>query len=78
MKNYFLIKSKVHGKPTGSVPLAENYLIQIINRNPVTLETIERIFTVLGNLKLNDNGDITNLKRKVTRDGETYYFIEDD
>lgn len=78
VKQVFLLKPKVNRKPTGDVPLAENYLINVINKPSDWLfEVIKRIFNILDHLTLAENGKINGLKNLVTYNGVAYQGIED-
>lgn len=78
VKQVFLIKPKVNGKPTGGVPLAEDYLVNVTNHSSQwLLEAIMRIFNILNQLTLTESGEISELKELVNYQGVSYQGIED-
>lgn len=78
VKQAFLLKPKVNKKPTGDVPLAEDYLAGAVNESSAwLLEVIKRIFNILDHLTIDEHGKITELRNLVTYNGVTYQGIED-
>ncbi|WP_308557769.1 hypothetical protein [uncultured Lactobacillus sp.] len=75
MQQFYLIK-QLNGQWL-SDKLAEEYLDKEREINPLILEPLSWILVTLQNIKLDENGNFSTLKRKINSNGESYYCIEE-